>query len=88
MKRKLKILSYSPTMIEVDAIQEDTVPDAEDKAEELGAPDEDGLLEVVADSLRQQGYQRVVNQCGTVFYEHDGKEGSIYIDITERDKEE
>lgn len=69
-------------------IHEDAVSEANDEAEELGVPDEDGLLEVVADSLRRQGYKEVVNQCGSVFYEHDGKEGSIYLDITERDKEE
>jgi hypothetical protein len=70
------------------AIHGDTVSKSEDEPEELGMPDEDDLLEVVADSLRRQGYKEVVNQCGSVFYEHDGKEGSIYLDITERDKED
>jgi hypothetical protein len=70
------------------AAQEDMVSEAEDKADKLREPDEDALLEVVADSLRRQGYKKVVNQCGTVLYEHDDKEGSIYLDVTERDKEE
>lgn len=80
------ILEVAPTS--ADAIQKDTISEAEDEAEELGEPDEDGLLEVVAESLRRQGYKNVVNQCGTVFYEHDGKEGSICLDIMERDKED
>lgn len=71
-----------------DDIQKDTISEAEDEAEELGEPDEDGLLEVVAECLKRQGYKNVVNQCGTVFYERVGKEGSIYLDITERDEED
>lgn len=80
------ILEVAPAS--ADAIQKDTISEAEDEAEELGEPDEDGLLEVVAESLRRQGYKNVVNQCGTVFYEHDGKEGSVYLDIMERDEED
>lgn len=80
------ILEVAPDS--ADAIQEDTVSEAGDKAKELREPDEAVLLKVMVDSLRRQGYQGVVIQCGTVYYEHDGKEGSIYIDVTERDKEE
>lgn len=46
---------------------------------------EDELLDVLADYLKKKGFSGVVNQCGTLFYERDGKDGSIYIDIMERD---
>lgn len=46
-------------------------------------PDEDELLEVLADYLKKKGFTGVENQCGILQYKRDGKAGSIYIDVME-----
>lgn len=48
-------------------------------------PNEDELLEVLADYLKKKGFTGVENQCGILHYKRDGKDGSIHIDVMESD---
>lgn len=51
-------------------------------------PDENELLEVIADYLRKKGFNNVENSCGSLYYERDGKVGTVYVDVMEKEADE